>query len=222
MDEPIRILIADDHPVVREGLGALLLPRNGMQVIGQASNGREAVEMARSLRPDVVLMDLVMPELDGIEATLAITTENPAVRVLILTSFGEEARLAHAIQAGAAGYLLKDFQPDDLLHAIRAVHWGQLAVPPDVARRLMALLSQPARHEPTLTDREQEVLAAVARGLSNQSIAAELAIGINTVRSHIRNLLGKLELSSRTQLAIYATDRKRLEAGRKEPRGTVE
>jgi DNA-binding NarL/FixJ family response regulator len=198
--------------VVREGLCALLLPRNGMEVIGQATNGTEAVELARSLKPDVVLMDLVMPERDGIQATLEITTENPGIRVLILTSFGDEARLAHAIQAGASGYLLKDFQPDELLHAIRTVHWGQLAVPPEVARRLMALLSQPVRHEPSLTEREQEVLAAVARGLSNQAIADDLAIGINTVRSHVRNLLGKLELSSRTQLAIYATDRKRLEA----------
>lgn len=209
MSDSIRILLADDHPVVREGLGALLLPRNGTVVVGEAGNGREAVEMARALKPDVVLMDLVMPEMDGIQATREITRDDPAIRILILTSFGEEGRLANAIQAGASGFLLKNFKPDDLLHAIRAVHWGQLAVPPDMARRLMALLSRPSRTEPLLTEREEEVLGAVARGLSNQAIAGELSIGINTVRSHIRNLLGKLEFSNRTQLAIYATSRER-------------
>jgi DNA-binding NarL/FixJ family response regulator len=210
VSEPVRILIVDDHPVVREGLGALLLPRNGTVVVGEAGNGREAVEMARRLEPDVVLMDLVMPELDGIQATREITRSNPGIRVLIMTSFGEDDRLASAIQAGASGFLLKDFKPDDLLHAIRTVCWGQLAVPPHMARRVMALLSRPSSPPALLTDREEEVLAAVTRGLSNQAIASELSIGVNTVRSHIRNLLGKLELSNRTQLAIYATNRERL------------
>ena len=170
MSEPIRVLIADDHPVVRDGLSALLLPRNGMAVVGEAANGREAVAMARALTPDVVLMDLAMPQMDGIRATEEIVTENPSVRVLVLTSFGEEQRLADAIRAGASGFVLKDLQRDDLLEVIRSVHDGQLAVPPQMARRLMTLLNQPQRTEVPLTEREEEVLAAVARDRQTQRI----------------------------------------------------
>lgn len=207
MSELIRVLVADDHPVVRDGLNAVLLPRNGVTVVGEAADGHEAVELARRLKPDVVLMDLMMPQLDGIRATEAIVRENPSVHVLVLTSFGEEQRLADAIRAGASGFLLKDFQRDDLLQAIRTVHGGQLAVPAQMGRRLMTLLNAEEREADALTEREKDVLDGVSRGLSNQAIADELSIGLNTVRSHIHNLLSKLALANRTQLALYASRR---------------
>jgi len=207
MSELIRILIADDHPVVRQGLAALLVPRNGMEVVGEASTGVEAVEKANALRPDVVLMDLVMPALDGIAATREIVQKSPAVRILVLTSFSEAERLSDAVRAGALGYLLKDSQPAELLQAIRTVHSGQLALPPAMARKLLELNQQPKERKLVITGREQEVLAALARGLSNQAIADELSIGLNTVRSHVSNLLDKLKLSNRTQLALYARDK---------------
>lgn len=209
MSDLIRLLIADDHPVVRQGLATLLIPRNGVEVIGEAENGRQAIALARELQPDVILMDVIMPDMTGIEATAEIKAENPNARILILTSFSTEDKLVSAIKAGALGYLLKDAQPDDLFHAIRSVYRGQLTLPPDMALDLLQAAKQPDELEASLTERENEVLLAVAEGLSNQEIAQKLNIGTNTVRTHISSLLRKLELTNRTQLAIFVTEQRK-------------
>ena len=207
MTDLIRILIVDDHFVVRQGLAALLTPRNGMQVVGEAASGREAMELARTLQPDVILMDMIMPEMDGPEATACIKKDNPEARILVLTSFGEGNQIAAAVQAGALGYLLKDSSPDDLLHAIRSVHRGNLVLPQELAMKLMqsrpnlALLDQ-------LTDRELDVLRLLARGMSNQEIAAALNISATTVRSHVSNILMKLNVSNRTQAVLVAQEQR--------------
>jgi NarL family two-component system response regulator LiaR len=209
MTDLIRILIADDHYVVRQGLTALLTPRNGMEVVGEAATGREAVELARTLKPDVILMDMIMPELDGPAAITLIKHDNPEARILVLTSFGESKQISAAIQAGALGYLLKDSSPDDLLHAIRSVHRGNLVLPQDLALKLMqpqpvvAALDQ-------LTERETDVLRLLAQGQSNQEIAVNLSISTTTVRSHVSNILLKLGVSNRTQAALIAKERQLL------------
>ena len=202
----IRILIVDDHPIVRQGLADLLIPRNGMKVVGEAENGRQAVEMAQQLKPDLILMDMIMPELNGAEATALIREIDPGARILFLTSFGNEDILEDALQAGAQGFLLKDSPPDDLLQAIRTVYQGQLILPPHLALKLINRPKPEGELKADLTDREREVMSAVKRGMSNKEIAKQLNISINTVRSHIRNLLRKLDLTNRTQLAIYAKD----------------
>ena len=202
----IRILIVDDHPIVRQGLADLLIPRNGMKVVGEAENGRQAVEMAQQLKPDLILMDMIMPELNGAEATALIREIDPGARILFLTSFGNEDILEDALQAGAQGFLLKDSPPDDLLQAIRTVYQGQLILPPQLALKLINKPDPEGELKADLTDREREVMSAVKRGMSNKEIAEQLNISINTVRSHIRNLLRKLDLTNRTQLAIYAKD----------------
>ena len=202
----IRILIVDDHPIVRQGLAELLIPRNGMMVVGEAENGRQAVEMAQQLKPDLILMDMIMPELNGAEATALIREIDPGARILFLTSFGNEDILEDALQAGAQGFLLKDSPPDDLLQAIRTVYQGQLILPPQLALKLINKPDPEGELKADLTDREREVMSAVKRGMSNKEIAEQLNISINTVRSHIRNLLRKLDLTNRTQLAIYAKD----------------
>jgi DNA-binding NarL/FixJ family response regulator len=205
MTELIRILIADDHFVVRQGLTTLLVARNGMEVVGEAATGREAVELARSLQPDVILMDMMMPEMDGPQAITHIIEENPQVRILVLTSFGESKKVAAAIQAGALGYLLKDSSPDDLFHAIWSVSRGNLVLPQELAVTLM----QP---RPTttsldqLTDREKDVLQLLAQGQSNRDIAENLTISTTTVRTHVSSMLNKLDLSNRTQLALFAVE----------------
>ena len=209
MGDLIRLLIPDDHPIVRQGLATLLIPRNGVEVIGEAENGRQAIDLARELQPDVILMDVVMPDMTGIEATAEIKTENPDARILILTSFSTDDKLVSAIKAGALGYLLKDAQPDDLFHAIRSVYRGQLTLPPEMALDLLQASKQPDELEASLTERENEVLLAVAKGLSNQEIAQKLNIGTNTVRTHISSLLRKLELTNRTQLAIFVTEQRK-------------
>ena len=209
MTDLIRILIADDHYVVRQGLAALLSPRNGMEVVGEAANGREAVAMARTLQPDVILMDMIMPEMNGPEAIALIKRENPKARILVLTSFGESKQISAAIQAGALGYLLKDSSPDDLMHAIRSVHRGNLVLPQDLALALM----QPQPAAPALdqlTERETDVLRLLAQGQSNQEIAVNLSISTTTVRSHVSNILMKLNVSNRTQAALAAQERKLL------------
>lgn len=205
MTDLIRILIADDHFVVRQGLATLLVPRNGMQVVGEAANGREAVEQARTLQPDVILMDMLMPEMDGPGAITLIKQENPNARILVLTSFGERDQVSVAIRAGALGYLLKDSTPDDLFHAIRSVYRGNLVIPQALAIELMQ--PQPAEAMPgQLTERETDVLRMLARGQSNKEIARNLNISTTTVRSHVSNILMKLNVSNRTQAVLVAQE----------------
>jgi DNA-binding NarL/FixJ family response regulator len=206
MTDLIRVLIADDHYVVRQGLAALLAPRNGMEVVGEAANGREAVELAWTLQPDVILMDMVMPEMNGPEAIALIKQENPKTRILVLTSFGESKQIAAAIQAGALGYLLKDSSPDDLLHAIRSVYRGNLVLPQDLALALMQPRPAAAALD-QLTERETDVLRLLAQGQSNQEIARNLSISATTVRSHVSTILMKLDVSNRTQAALVARER---------------
>jgi NarL family two-component system response regulator LiaR len=204
---PIRVLITDDHAILRKGIRALLSTEADMEVVGEAANGVEALAQARALRPDVILMDLVMPEMDGIEATRRITAELPGVHVLVLTSFAADDKVFPAIKAGALGYILKDTGPADLVQAIRQVHAGQPSLEPAVALRVLHELSHPPQQPLTpdpLTGRELEVLRLIAKGQSNKEIADQLIIAELTVRTHVSNILGKLQLASRTQAALYA------------------
>lgn len=205
MENLIRILIADDHFVVRQGLTTLLINRNGMEVVGEAATGREAIDLARALQPDVIIMDMMMPDVNGPQAIAVIRQENPNAQILVLTSFGEDKQVAAALQAGALGYLLKDSSPDDLFHAIRSVYRGNLVLPQKLALNLV----HPRLNEPTLdqlTERETEVLKLVAQGQTNAEIAQTLCIGVTTVRTHVGNLLSKLGFSNRTQLALFAIE----------------
>jgi len=203
----IRVLIADDHPIVRKGLRALLATESDIEVVGEAADGREVIAKAGRLQPDVILMDLVMPELDGIEAIRWITPRQSQTRILVLTSFAADDKVFPAIKAGALGYLLKDSSPADLIRAIRRLHRGESSLHPAIARKLLHELSQAATQPPTpepLTERELEVLQLVARGCSNQEVADQLVISKTTVSTHVSNILGKLHLTSRTQAALYA------------------
>lgn len=207
MNSKIRVLVADDHAIVRKGLCALLATELDMEVVGEASDGAEAVAKALALRPDVVLMDLVMPRMDGIEATRQITGQLPATRVLVLTSFATDDKVFPAIKAGALGYLMKDSGPLDLVQALRQVHRGQPSLEASIASRLLFELAHPAKEPPTsdpLTAREMDVLRLVAQGRSNREIAERLVITELTVSTHVSNILGKLHLASRTQAALYA------------------
>ena len=204
---PIRILITDDHAVVREGLRTLISTEPGMEVIAEAEDGVQAVLKARTYNPDVILLDMAMPRMDGLEAINEIKRENPEAHILVLTSFSDDDRVFPAIKSGALGYLLKNTPPDKLLEAIREVHAGEPSMSPDIAKKLMLELRRssdlPLTEEP-LTVREVEVLRLVAQGYSNQEIAQQLVIGEGTVRTHVSNILGKLHLASRTQAALYA------------------
>ena len=205
----IKVLILDDHQVVRQGLRTFLNLNEDLQVIGEASDGQEAVEMTAKLSPDVILMDLVMPRMDGIAATELIKASNPGAKVIALTSFTEDDKVFPAIQAGASSYLLKDVSPDALVEAIRAAHHGEARLHPDVMRKLMEqVASQPGSAKPVqgpqLTEREGEVIRLVAQGKSNREIAEILVISEKTVKAHISNILGKLGLADRTQMAIHA------------------
>jgi two-component system, NarL family, response regulator LiaR len=203
----IRVMIVDDHAIVRKGIRALLSEADGFEVVAEVANGTEAVRYAEETRPDVILMDLLMPVMDGIEATLQITGRCPTARVLVLTSFAADNKVFPAIKAGAVGYLLKDSSPDDLVRAIRQVHRGETALHPTIARKLLQEVARADPHEPAptaLTEREMAVLRLIAQGLSNQEIADRIAVSEPTVRTHVSRILGKLHLASRTQAALYA------------------
>jgi DNA-binding NarL/FixJ family response regulator len=199
----IRVLIADDHSVVRQGLRMFLELEADIELIGEASNGLEAVDLARRLKPDVVLMDLLMPEMDGIAATEAIREELPDTQVVALTSVLEDQAIFDAVRVGAISYLLKDTESDKLCEAIRAAAAGEVRLSPEVAARLMREVGAPESPE-TLTDRETEVLRVLARGLSNTEIAEALFITEGTVKTHVSSILAKLDLPSRTRAALYA------------------
>ena len=207
MTTAIRILIADDHTIVRKGLRAVLRNVPDIEVIGEAATGWEAISEAKRLQPDVVLMDLVMPELDGTEAILRINAAQPDVRILVLTSFAGEDKIFPAIKAGALGYHLKDSSPEELVQAICQVHRGESSLHPVIARKVLQELSRPSDRPPTpdpLTPREVEVLRLVAQGRDNREIAEVLVISDTTVRTHVSNILGKLHMTNRVQAALHA------------------
>lgn len=205
--DPITVLIVDDHTVVRRGLSALLGTEADIRVVGEAANGREAVAQAEALRPDVILMDLVMPVMDGVAATAQIMAGRPGSHILVLTSFGSDVKLFPAVKAGAVGYLLKDTTPEELVKAIRRAAAGESSLNPVIARRLLRELAHEgpdaAPTEP-LSRRETEVIRLVARGMNNERIARKLFISEATVRTHVGNILAKLRLANRTEAALYA------------------
>jgi NarL family two-component system response regulator LiaR len=207
MNESIRVLIVDDHTVVRDGLNALLSIEPGIKVVGAAADGLEAVSLARELNPDVILLDLVMPKMDGVQAINAIKADNPSAKILVLTSFAQNHQVFSAIKSGAIGYLMKDSSADELIQAVRDTHSNRPALQPEIARKLMHDIQNPESQkvdETTLTEREVEILRQVALGRTNQEIADELVISERTVRTHITNILAKLRLSNRTQAALFA------------------
>jgi DNA-binding NarL/FixJ family response regulator len=206
----IRVLLVDDHAVVRRGLRGFLDLQPDIEVVGEADDGRAGVEAALRLLPDVVLMDLVMPQLDGIGAIAEIKASHPEIEIVALTSFIEESKVTAALEAGAAGYLLKDAEADAVAAAIRDAHAGEVHLDPAVARLLAQRMRERRdRDEPVepLTDREKEVLALVGKGLANKEIAYQLGITERTARTHVSNILGKLGLASRTQAALWAVER---------------
>lgn len=207
MSETIRLLIADDHKIVREGLKAFIAPINGMQVVGEAGGGRETVELAAQLKPDVILLDLVMPDLDGIGAAAQILAADPSARILIITSYLEDQKVIAAVKAGVAGYILKDSSPEEIETAIRDVYRGLPAFPARIAGILVRQITQPARRvekQVALTERETEILKLIAGGLSNQEIADRLYLSVWTVRTYVTGILDKLGVENRTQAALYA------------------
>ncbi|GAA1263592.1 response regulator transcription factor [Sphaerisporangium rubeum] len=219
-DEPIRVLIVDDHALIRRSLDLALTAEPDIEVVGEAGDGQEAVELADRLMPDVVLMDVRMPRQSGIEATRAIKASMPSSRVIMLTVSDEEEDLFEAIKAGATGYLLKDVQIDEVPDAVRGVHEGQSLINPAMAAKLISEFANMSRKEaerppqlpvPRLTEREMEVLRLVAKGMNNREIAKQLFISENTVKNHVRNILEKLQLHSRMEAVVYAVRERLLE-----------
>jgi len=207
MPKVIRLLICDDHAVVRRGLRSLVSVKPEMELIGEAVDGEEAVVMAKKLKPDVIIMDLIMPRKDGVTAIAEIKKKNHGAKILVLTSFSDDKNVFSAIKAGASGYLLKDSSPEELLQAIRDVHQGKSSLHPVIAQKVIQEMHQPSDLPPTddpLSEREVEVLRNVAQGMSNQQIAQTLEIKEGTVRIHVGNILNKLQLANRTQAALYA------------------
>lgn len=207
MNEMIQVFVTDDHSIVRKGIKATLELVPDIELVGEAANGREAIEKVSIIKPDVVLMDLVMPVMDGIEAIQVIKSQHPNIRILVLTTFAGEDKVFPAIRAGALGYQLKDSGPEELVAAIRQVYRGESALHPIIARKVLQELARPTEKPPTpdpLTPREVEVLKLVATGMGNPEIATELVISEATVRTHVSNIMSKLHLASRTQAALYA------------------
>lgn len=204
----IRILIVDDHHVVRRGLSFFLRTQKEIEIIGEAGNGKEAVQLAKALKPDLILMDLIMPIMDGIEATKMIKTDMPEIKIMMLTSFSDQDHVIPALEAGASGYQLKDIEPDELISCIKKIIAGENQLHPKATSHLLANLSNRGSEERNLlaelTKREVEVLKEIAKGKSNKEIAASLVITEKTVKTHVSNLLSKLELADRTQAALYA------------------
>jgi NarL family two-component system response regulator LiaR len=207
MSKPIRLLICDDHAVVRRGLRSLVGVKAEMELVGEAVDGEEAVAMAKKLKPDVIIMDLIMPRKDGVTAITEIKKKNQNAKILVLTSFSDDKNVFSAIKAGASGYLLKDSSPEDLLQAIDDVYNGKSSLHPVIAQKVIHEMHQPSDLPPTddpLSEREVEVLRNVAQGMSNQEIAQTLKIKEGTVRIHVGNILNKLQLANRTQATLYA------------------
>lgn len=207
MSQTIRVLIVDDHTIVRKGIRALLAEIAGIEVVGEAADGHEAIVQATRLCPDVILMDLAMPRMDGIEATSQIKIRQPKSRILVMTSFATDDKVLPAIKAGAMGYLLKESAPKDLVQAIHQIYRGESSLHPVIARKVLEEIAQPQDRPPTtdpLTQREAEVLRLVAQGLSNQDIATKLHVGAPTVRTHVSNIMSKLYLANRVQATLYA------------------
>ncbi|MCU9552174.1 response regulator transcription factor [Bacillus cereus] len=207
----IKVLLVDDHTVVLKGLAFFLSTQEDLELVGEASNGKEALVKVGETNPDVVLMDLYMPEMDGVEATGCIKKEYPDVKVIVLTSFSDQAHVLPALRAGASGYILKDVEPDQLVEAIRSAYKGNIQLHPDIANALLSqtLPVEEKEEEPSiqvdvLTARENEVLQLLAKGMSNKEIASVLVITEKTVKAHVSSILSKLHLSDRTQAALYA------------------
>lgn len=207
MPDPIRVLIVDDHAVVRQGLKAFLRTQDDIEFVGEAANGEEAIGQVKVLEPDVILMDLVMPGMDGITTMKRLREGGTEARVIVLTSFSEDAQVVAAVKAGASGYLLKDVSPQDLIAAIRGVHSGEAQLHPSIAAKLMQEVAEPStarQKADALTARELEVLRALARGMANKEIAVELGVAEKTVKTHVSAILRKLQVADRTQAALYA------------------
>jgi two-component system, NarL family, response regulator LiaR len=202
--EPIRILLVDDHTMVRRGLATFLMVFDDFQLAGEAENGADAIRLCAETRPDVVLMDMVMPGMDGINATRAIRQQFPQIQVLALTSFKEGELIKNALEAGAIGYLLKDVSADELARAIRAAHAGRATLSPDVAQVIVHTAGQPPTLGLDLTERERAVLALMVEGLNNTQIAGKLTVSPSTVKSHVSNILSKLGVASRTEAVTLA------------------
>ncbi|MGD1118611.1 MAG: response regulator transcription factor [Dehalococcoidales bacterium] len=205
---PIRILLVDDHAVVRSGLGAVLLTYDDMVLVGEAANGEEAVRLCRTLKPDVVLMDLMMPVMDGVTATRTIHDSQPDIRIIALTSFGERELVEGVLKAGATGYLLKTVSAAELIEAIKGAAAGKTTLSPEAAQILVQNLKQPKAETHDLTEREQEILALMVDGLPNHDIAEKLVVSQSTVKFHVSNILSKLGVATRTEAVALALKHK--------------